>query len=525
MPTLKYKDLTYNVNHAVKGPDYIHGYNANGDCVVAFDGVANFSGFEYDGVYLDPAECFTESCNGVKHVGGRLLRMDGTPVDRGTFGAYAFAPGKGALASGFRIPCSGAKCSDNVNGETVPDNEEDWRYNEAVGDGSMVSGEGAIAYSRASKSLGYRTQTGYPNNTAAVEKRPEAIVYDGKIPFDVGPDEDYNDIIAAKEWLFDEDSSGIKTDSRSWRITQSGTFSFKATNESDSKTTVVVTDDSGNTLAETSYEAISDNVLEFYVPPKVKKFTITASCNGGYVQLCLRIEKYFPGDNVGQGAFAIGADTAALGKHSFAGGYRTAVYANHAFGFGSGVIVKGLYAAAFGLDCEASGEAAFAAGYLTIASGEHSFATGRGSQATGQRAYAEGLNTKATGVNSHAEGNSTLASGNTSHAEGGNNEARGKWSHVEGRYNVAVADASHVQGKFSVEDTEGKYAHIVGGGTSDTKRKNIHTIDWSGNAWFAGGVSFDKDLNVGGKVILSSAAYGDKLPTNPVEGQLFFLKV
>ena len=34
----------------------------------------------------------------------------------------------------------------------------------------------------------------------------------------------------------------------------------------------------------------------------------------------------------------------------------------------------------------------------------------------------------------------------------------------------------------------GNYAHIVGGGTSDSNRKNIHTIDWNGNAYFAGSV-------------------------------------
>lgn len=34
----------------------------------------------------------------------------------------------------------------------------------------------------------------------------------------------------------------------------------------------------------------------------------------------------------------------------------------------------------------------------------------------------------------------------------------------------------------------GTYAHIVGNGTSDTKRSNAHTLDWKGNAWFAGDV-------------------------------------
>lgn len=45
---------------------------------------------------------------------------------------------------------------------------------------------------------------------------------------------------------------------------------------------------------------------------------------------------------------------------------------------------------------------------------------------------------------------------------------------------------SHIQGKYSMPVSN--CAHIVGGGTSDINRKNIHTIDWSGNAEFAGDV-------------------------------------
>ena len=37
-------------------------------------------------------------------------------------------------------------------------------------------------------------------------------------------------------------------------------------------------------------------------------------------------------------------------------------------------------------------------------------------------------------------------------------------------------------------DTENKYAHIVGNGENETKRSNAHTLDWDGNAWFAGSV-------------------------------------
>lgn len=38
-----------------------------------------------------------------------------------------------------------------------------------------------------------------------------------------------------------------------------------------------------------------------------------------------------------------------------------------------------------------------------------------------------------------------------------------------------------------MEDSGGVYAHIVGNGT-DNSRSNAHTLDWSGNAWFAGDV-------------------------------------
>ena len=73
-----------------------------------------------------------------------------------------------------------------------------------------------------------------------------------------------------------------------------------------------------------------------------------------------------------------------------------------------------------------------------------------------------------------------------------NSGAIGNYSHTEGNFTIAASDYQHVQGKYNLEDTENTYAHIVGNGTSNTKRSNAHTLDWSGNAWFAG------DVYVGG---------------------------
>ena len=60
-------------------------------------------------------------------------------------------------------------------------------------------------------------------------------------------------------------------------------------------------------------------------------------------------------------------------------------------------------------------------------------------------------------------------------------------------YTVANGADQFVQGKYNVKDTENKYAHIIGNGTSDTARSNAHTVDWSGNAWFAGDIEGAKD--------------------------------
>lgn len=120
------------------------------------------------------------------------------------------------------------------------------------------------------------------------------------------------------------------------------------------------------------------------------------------------------------------------------------------------------------------GIGAHAEGALTLASGDSS--------------HAEGYKTTASGGSSHAEGESTTASKDGSHAEGNNTIASGHYSHAEGNRTIASSAYQHVQGLCNVEDSSGIYAHIVGNGTDSSSRSNAHTLDWSGNAWFAGTV-------------------------------------
>ena len=110
------------------------------------------------------------------------------------------------------------------------------------------------------------------------------------------------------------------------------------------------------------------------------------------------------------------------------------------------------------------------------------------SVAKGSSSHVEGNNNLALGNYSHAEGNETIARGYSSHAEGDQTTASGGSSHAEGSHTRASGDFSHVQGKFNIEDTSNKYADIIGNGTSDTARSNAATVDWEGNAWFAGTV-------------------------------------
>ena len=134
----------------------------------------------------------------------------------------------------------------------------------------------------------------------------------------------------------------------------------------------------------------------------------------------------------------------------------------------------GDYSHAEGRDTTASEYCAHAEGSDTTAGGECAHAEGRYTGASGDRSHAEGSYAKASGYASHAEGTSTQASGESSHAEGMGTIARGEAQHVEGRCNIDDGPNSDK-------------LHIVGNGEWK-KRSNAHTLDKSGNAWYAGDV-------------------------------------
>ena len=142
-------------------------------------------------------------------------------------------------------------------------------------------------------------------------------------------------------------------------------------------------------------------------------------------------------------------------------------------------------------------------------------------------AFAEGYNTTASGNRSHAEGSNTNASAFASHTEGNGTTARRSASHAEGENTIASGYASHAQGKYNIEDTKDNYAHIVGNGV-DNNRSNAHTLDWQGNAWFAGDVytgSTSGKNKDDGSVKLPVVYSGTTAPSNDLgkDGDLYVL--
>ena len=165
------------------------------------------------------------------------------------------------------------------------------------------------------------------------------------------------------------------------------------------------------------------------------------------------------------------SDSYKLGQNAFAEGDNTKASGSNSHAEGDSTIASGLASHA-----EGSGKAL----------GDYSHAEGASREASGRASHAEGYSTIASGQTSHAEGNQTTASGDYSHAEGDNATASGLVSHAEGSGTTAKGNNQHVQGKFNIADTTS--AHIVGNGSRYSNRSNAHTIDWNGNAWFAGDV-------------------------------------
>ena len=232
------------------------------------------------------------------------------------------------------------------------------------------------------------------------------------------------------------------------------------------------------------------------------------------------------------------------GSHS-EGGNGTKALGDYSHAEGIGSVAEGSQSHAEG-NCTHAINNSHAEGRSSIASGYISHAEGFCSIAKGEQSHAEGYGTYAGGKGAHAEGSSSIktiqltgAAGTTEYSckdapelevgyeihyknivakitkVAGNNinrvqldktlsettalenasvqvvynrvKALGSASHAEGTATIAASANQHVQGRYNIEDDEDNFAHIVGNGNA-TARSNAHTLDWNGNAWYAGDV-------------------------------------
>lgn len=121
-------------------------------------------------------------------------------------------------------------------------------------------------------------------------------------------------------------------------------------------------------------------------------------------------------------------------------------------------------------------------GYYSTNLMSASYPTGTGSLSMNRSS------SNSTGTYSSTLGYNNTASGSFSHAEGYFTTASGSYSHAEGMSTTAAGSHQHVQGKYNIADTSNIYSHIVGNGTRSGAYSNAYTLDWNGNAWFAGDV-------------------------------------
>ena len=185
----------------------------------------------------------------------------------------------------------------------------------------------------------------------------------------------------------------------------------------------------------------------------------------------------------GPAAHAEGGATKAIAQFSHAEGIATNAMGDASHAEGNTTTAVGTNSHSEGMNTTASGIAAHAEGASSIAKGEAAHAEGAGCQAIGVHTHAEGFGTQTTGTQCHAEGSETISAGFGTHTEGIKTQAYGDCAHAEGWETIARGIHQHVEGRYNIEDTENKYAHIVGNG-DPSKRSNAYTLDWDGNAWY-----------------------------------------
>lgn len=173
---------------------------------------------------------------------------------------------------------------------------------------------------------------------------------------------------------------------------------------------------------------------------------------------------------IGQRSVVLGSNATAAGKDSVVLGRKGKAISDYSTSIGYGNTVSGQNGVAIGVNS-------------TVSSG-NGISIGSGNTVSEWNSVAIGASVTSSGSNSVAMGASTKAGGLGSFASGYSTEATGGAQTVLGSYNVPDEAPTS-------ETLKSENLVIVGNGDIDAEtptNSNAHTLDWDGNAWFAGDV-------------------------------------
>lgn len=143
-----------------------------------------------------------------------------------------------------------------------------------------------------------------------------------------------------------------------------------------------------------------------------------------------------------------------------------------------------------------SGAGNTASGLQSVALGSQNQATDNRSMAFGEQNTVSGYGGMAFGSGNTVQHWRAIAIGTWNQPDSTSAIAIGSFCKTYGEDSVAIGyqlTAYHPRqmlcGQFNdATSIKSTTAYVFGNGTSDSKRSNAHTLDWSGNAWYAGSV-------------------------------------
>ena len=145
------------------------------------------------------------------------------------------------------------------------------------------------------------------------------------------------------------------------------------------------------------------------------------------------------------------------------------------------------YSSARNRKTEAKGEFSDVSGYESSTSEE------------GVVGHAEGWRCHVNAPAGHAEGYDCVVDASYGHAQNHHTHVKegATGASAGGRGTIAASPYQNVRGKYNVEDDDGEFAEIVGGGEGENHRKNIHTLSWKGDVWNAGATLVSEIILIG----------------------------